>query len=520
MVQPYRMIAREAQMKRLTRPQDREVIDFDAPLTSYIEMLGLSIEELTAEKLCMCLAARNLENTLNKLRNTPLAIDNTSPSDENTLLAQEGAQPLDVEVEEKPWVVPTDALDITQTRHLRDLPDLLPHQWAYEEVAPELFLHDLLAGKLMRAEYLETVASAEEERQTREVGDFLEESCKSVSQHDESFILLDASTSMDSYDHRGVVARGLSLAFLRRSFARGFPLHFAPFREDILHCTSGSDTKTFQEIVSEIFDLQNASSTNIQRALDSVSTILQSKKELRHCELLLVTDGLSRLSQRPPSEIRLHSVLVGDIALRTHWKQREELDLVQQVKTLQEWSNSFVRLDVEELRDALTVTAKDLEAFEKLVTDIEKQEYLGSEELENAALFCSELGKFLDARGVSAEDEGSLERVKRKAQAAASRFQTLSQVEQPSMPDIFSQGESLADFDISIPAPIENEREISERAPSKSFAGEATEREADNLVFANGSFGGLGNPLRVLRILYRRFVNEVRKFFLRFQGKQ
>ncbi len=505
--------AREAQMRSMDTPLTAEMQQFEMALPNYASLFHLSFETLNAEQLCILLAARNMEARLNMLSHTPLAFGATETSSQDSLLAQEGTLELNSQTEERPYTLPTDSLTVSQTRGMQDIPDLLPHQWAYEDVAPLLFLQGVMSGRLLRTEYLETAASQAEDVQTQEVGNFLKGNYQAVDTYEEAMILLDASSSMDNYDRRGVVAKGTALAFLRRARERGFPLHYAPFRTDMEDAVTARTPAEFQGITNNIIGLKNDGTTNIQRALSSASDRVLQTPDLKHCDLLLITDGLSKLTERPSEKVRLHSVLIGDIRKRTHWKNKVDLELDEQVEKLKEWSTSSIRIEQKGLRGALKLTEQDLKAFTSILSSHAQHTGKSNEERERAALALQELLKFLDEPGLQCADDTLSDQIRTKGeQLIDSLKNSLQSTSRSEVRDFFSE----------LSAPDSATFEADSVSDSGIHGDSLTSREltrdrrvSEDIALKGGRTTDVGDPLLAFRFLYRKAVRGVKALLRR-----
>jgi hypothetical protein len=458
------------------------------PIAEYVKEYSLDILKLDAAQLMILLSARNMEGHISRLNNTPLAVN--SPFSDKEILSIKACGPEDSAGGKKlPFQFPTDAMEIGVLRSPHELPDLLPHQWMVEDVAPDIFWSHMIEGKLLRREYLETAASKAEDLNLRSVSKYIGEKCEPNNHTQLAIVLLDASFSMITNDGRGAAARGAALAFAKRAFTHTAKIHFCPFRTNIIETFEGRNKNEIYVIYNSILNVSNAGNTNIQVALDAAAKIINENPGFKHYDIFLLTDGLSKLKTRPPENVTLHTYLVGNRD-RTHPALREFIEIDEQIKTLASWSSSFKQIMWEELKRAATITEDDIRSLHSLFSN-------GSAGSASIGEFANNLRSFLEkARLTDPEAEESLENLK------------------------ITINESLSFSKLKSPLSAEKKallKAVKDKAVSGTSFEELSGEPED---FSNTAFSGGEqlNPLLLLKILYKKVkvrIKNIREEWMR-----
>jgi hypothetical protein len=327
-------------------------------VVSYLRGFGLTLAELQPRQLAMFVAARNLAEQVEGL-DLPVA-SNASQGSESTLVEQE--EPPGLTAYQRDLTddqLPADEMEVTSIHAVEDLARILPTQWVLEQVWPEAFYAKLAGRELLMPQWRLPTRGTHGPREDcpdRELVD-RQATPDTVRQH--AYVLLDTSRSMNDHDRRGTVARGLALAFLRKGYENGSRLHFRPFAGTVGELSSGRREEEFHALVRRIIDLPHAGQTKIQAALQqAVDDIRQGGKFLR-ADILLITDGMSRLAERPLGEERLHTFLVGDLP--------ELRDSAGPVAVLRSWSRTFRRILQQGFAEILRPTLQDAVAASTLL---------------------------------------------------------------------------------------------------------------------------------------------------------
>ncbi len=153
--------------------------------------------------------------------------------------------------------------------------------------------------------------------------------------------------------------RGLALEFLRKGHAERARLTVRPFTDDVGDLLSGTSRDEFLQIVRQVVELPNRGQTRIQTALEHAVRDIRSEGPCLGASILLVTDGISRLTHNPLGEEKLHTFLLGDLF--------EETAGAGTVTTLKSWSQSFRRVWKSHFPEFLVPAWSDCESAMRFV---------------------------------------------------------------------------------------------------------------------------------------------------------
>jgi hypothetical protein len=306
-------------------------------LVQYLAEFELTLADLAREQVAMFVAARNVAPYVEDLE-SPLGRPSWEENDA-TLTDHTTDAVLDVraprgEVIER--LLPTDEMDVSLVRSIEDLPRIFPAQWLLEEVQPDWFYMKLAHRELLMPVWQSPPAGGDgdpREEERREPAPALAQA-ESTRQH--AYLLLDTSSTMQDHDRRGTVARGLALAFLRKGYQQGAHLTARPFAAEVGELHSGSGRKDFLAIVRTVISLPNAGQTRLQTALERAAADLRGAGPCRGADIMLITDGISRLAANPLARERLHTFILGDLF--------EDKEISATIDTLRQWSRTFRRI--------------------------------------------------------------------------------------------------------------------------------------------------------------------------------
>ncbi len=107
-------------------------------------------------------------------------------------------------------------------------------------------------------------------------------------------------------------------------------------------------------MTQRIIELPNSGQTRIQTALEQAVEDIRSAGPCLGAGIMLVTDGISRLSQNPLTHEKLHTFLLGDVF--------EKVETPGTVSTLREWSATFRRIWKNRFPEILAPTLADCRA--------------------------------------------------------------------------------------------------------------------------------------------------------------
>ncbi len=326
-----------------------------ADLIRYLAEFDLSLVDLTAEQVAMFLAARNVAGYVKGLeapvgsrrRERAEAVLHAQEADRTVDLATYDTAALDMQL-------PTDGMEVSQIRGVEDLSRIFPIQWLLEELRPDLFYAKLAQRELFMPQWQRLAPGPpdlEEETEDRRRTDE-EAAAEWTKQH--AYVLLDVSSTMRDRDRRGTVARGLALEFLRHGHEQGAWLNLRPFAVEVGTLSSGEGDDEFRAMARRIVDLANLGQTRIQTALEQAVADIRGAGPCRGADIMLITDGISRLLTNPLGDEKLHTFIVGDL-----FEEQAESGTI---STLKLWSESFHRIWTNRFAEILAPTWQDCQA--------------------------------------------------------------------------------------------------------------------------------------------------------------
>ncbi|NUQ65857.1 MAG: VWA domain-containing protein [Pirellulales bacterium] len=327
-------------------------------IVRYLADFGWTLADVPAGRIAMLVAARNAAPYVEGLE-IPIA----SQADALTgpaLAEQETRELEELTAYCDRWLVsrlPTDEMDVSQAESIEDLPRIFPTQWLLEEIQPAMFYSKFAGTELLMPVWQRPTRAPQDAADSVHRRDLVETSAPADVSKQHAYVLLDTSRTMNDHDRRGSVARGLALAFLLNGRHQRARLNLRPFTSGVGDLSSGTTKEDLQAIAERVLGLPNSGQTRIQAALEqAVADIRQSGPCLR-ADILLITDGISRLSEKPLGEERLHTFLLGDM--------REGEGQAGTVATLREWSVSFHRIWTNRFAEILGPTLEDIEAAQE-----------------------------------------------------------------------------------------------------------------------------------------------------------
>ncbi len=306
-------------------------------LVQYLAEFELTLADLSREQVAMFVAARNVAPYVEDLE-TPLGRPSWEENDatltDHTTDAVLNLRAPRGEVLER--LLPTDQMDVSLVRSIEDLPRIFPAQWLLEEVQPDWFYAKLAHRELLMPVWQSPPAGGEESPREEDRREPVPASAQADSARQHAYLLLDTSSTMQDHDRRGTVARGLALAFLRKGYQQGAHLAARPFAAEVGELHSGSGREDFLAIVRAVISLPNAGQTRLQTALERAAADLRGAGPCRGADIMLITDGISRLSANPLAGERLHTFILGDLF--------EDKETSATIDTLRQWSRTFRRI--------------------------------------------------------------------------------------------------------------------------------------------------------------------------------
>lgn len=329
-------------------------------IVRYVAEFDLPLDELKPEQVAMFVAARNVASSVDEME-VRVATEPQAEGD-LTLVERVTDQMLDQTAYYDAcvdWRLPTDEMDVSMVHSVEDLPRIFPTQWLLEETRPELFYAKLAERELLVPQWqrpTDAPRDADAEVQDREL---VEEQAIADTPKQHAYVLLDTSRTMNDHDRRGTVARGLALAFLLKGYQQRAQLNLRPFTAYVGELSSGKNKDDFRVLTRRVIGLPNAGQTRIQNALEQAVLDIRRAGPCQRAEIMLITDGLSRIAKNPLRQEQLHTFLLGDLF--------EDQRTAGTIDTLKAWSTTFHRIWINRFAEILAPTLRDLEAAGQLL---------------------------------------------------------------------------------------------------------------------------------------------------------
>jgi hypothetical protein len=309
--------------------------------------LGLKFEELSYRDLSALVAACNVENYIVNLKGSTI-IDQIN-KDANNSNQQNIGSP------EQQLTSPENNIDtvmflnneIRPARSLSDLPYVLPQQRRLLKKGS--LLTQLSSGRF----FVRTIEA--EIFQSKHNQESIAKNSQSQGIFPEARILFDTSKSMNNHDFRALVALGLGLSYLRHAFQLNAHVSIDFFQEQI-KSTLDSEKLSRHEFLTKFLQVAFNGTTNLQRVLNQASEVADSSSKEK-IDTILITDGLSEVSQKPSSKILLHTFLLGDLDQDDTSKSPKNSEILATKKQLKNWCDetSFEHLEFN-LKDLLILS--------------------------------------------------------------------------------------------------------------------------------------------------------------------
>jgi hypothetical protein len=245
-------------------------------------------------------------------------------------------------------------MDVSLTGSIEDLSRIFPVQWLLEEVQPDVFYVKAAQGELLMPQWQRPTEAPRESAGEAPQRELMEPQAAPQSSKQHAYVLLDTSSTMRDRDRRGTVARGLALAFLRKGYRQRAQLNLRPFAVEVGAHSSGASKEEFCAIARRIIDLPNSGQTRIQTALEQAVLDIRSAGPCLRASIMLITDGISRLTQNPFADEELHTFILGDL-----YEDKAEAGTI---ATLKRWSRTFHRVWENRFAEILAPTWPDCEA--------------------------------------------------------------------------------------------------------------------------------------------------------------
>ena len=299
-------------------------------LASYAKEYGIDIKKqfLSPTDVVVLYLARKLEPVVQDLK-IPVSVEE-KPSDKKQLVekdVEKTVEKVTYTEGERDSVVPADKMDIVTISDAKDLPKILTSQWLLEGIVPELFYDRLANRQLMMPKWQESFTERDVSYETvveKELVEVAAPPTKINRQH--AYALIDVSGSMGtSGDGRDVLAKGLTLAFLKSGFSQGSLLALRPFSGQPHELMEGKTESEFRSIVQRVINLSmDQGGTFIQGALEQAVTDIRRQGKYSRADILLISDGYDQLGHNPLGTVNLHTFIMGQEgynAALDHWSK-------------------------------------------------------------------------------------------------------------------------------------------------------------------------------------------------------
>lgn len=203
----------------------------------------------------------------------------------------------------------SDNMVIDTYRTIYDLKRTLPRELALED---EMFDIKLFKRTLLVQRFFETRADS-----FKPVSTLRDESGRQANRFDQKFyLLLDRSRSMD-FKMRSFFSKCLVAEFLRRKLNGNAKIFYRPFDTktgDLVKIEKKDDFPVLIEKV--LLTTTGGTSTNLQEAVYQAVEDIRFDKELINAEILVVTDGISKIDKygmkNKLADIKLNVLKIGD----------------------------------------------------------------------------------------------------------------------------------------------------------------------------------------------------------------
>jgi len=202
----------------------------------------------------------------------------------------------------------SDNMEIDMYRTIYDMKKALPRELALDD---DIFDIKLFTKSLLVQRFYET-----ESDKFKPISTLRDESGKDANKFEQKFyLLLDSSRSMDMR-MRLFFSKCLVAEFLRRKFNSNAKIFFRQFDSSLGKLIKLDKKEDFPFLVEEIlYTTTGGTSTNLQDAVYQAIDDINYDKEMINAEILVVTDGISRIEkfklQEKLGDIKLNVLKIG-----------------------------------------------------------------------------------------------------------------------------------------------------------------------------------------------------------------
>lgn len=362
-------------------------------LVRYLGLFDLDLGQVDPEQVSMFIAARAVTEYVEDLA-IPIAT-RPKPDEETTVREIETELPIALTgymSDPAGTELPSNDMDVTTIQSAEQLARIFPTQWLLEDVCPDAFYAKVAQRELLMPEWQRPTQKPEDSDDDSPDHDRIEDQALPDTPKQHAYLLLDTSRTMCDHDRRGPVARGLALAFLLKGYQQRSQLSFRSFTDRVTDLSSGTSREEFCEIVRRVIKIPNGGQTRIQQALEQAVRDVRNAGPCLRADVMLISDGISRLTENPFHSEHLHTFLVADLMA-----EDESTGII---RTLRDWSHTFRRVWKSRFREILAPTIADLQAANAQLRALARHANLSDEEairihqmLENAKYLTGELKK-------------------------------------------------------------------------------------------------------------------------------
>ncbi len=391
-------------------PAHRKSVYESYDLVRYLGLFDLDLGQVTSEQVSMFIAARAVAEYVEDLA-IPIAT-RPKPDEETTVREIETELPIALTGYVSDPVgadLPSNDMDVTTIQSAEQLARIFPNQWLLEEICPDAFYAKLAQRELLMPEWQRPTQNPEDSYDDSPDHERIEDQALPDTPKQHAYLLLDTSRTMCDHDRRGPVARGLALAFLLSGHRQRSQLNFRPFTEQAADLSSGTSREDFRTIVRRVIDIPNAGQTRIQKALEQAVHDVRDAGPCLRADVMLISDGISRLTENPFRDEHLHTFLVADLMA-----EDESTGII---RTLRDWSRTFRRVWKSRFKEILEPTIADLQAANAQLRAFADHAEVSDEEaarlhqmLENVKYLAAEFKKAAGKKAPVPEEVQAIER--------------------------------------------------------------------------------------------------------------
>ncbi len=338
----------------------------------YIAQFGIrDLGELTESQMFSLGAARNISSVVDLLQIPSGKSSESAKGYEKYDLHREKTS-LSQAVRSFLTMAPSDEQEIEVLRQPEEITQAIMEDQLLRRLAPREFLRRLTEGELLRTAWVQHETDENSPQSETRPDEATREGQKGLKEDTRpyGYILLDASESMGTgRDRRSEISRGIALAFLHSQFTAGNPTSLYLFRHELSPVIGGSTRQDFESAVTTILRHPYEGMTNLQGALKLLSEVL--REEGSRIDIALITDGVTRLTEKPFEGVHLHTFLLG--ARPEEFDSFGNAQYQESLFKLRSWSDFMFRFNPEIMQTASVPRREDVLSMGRLFFDIEHE---------------------------------------------------------------------------------------------------------------------------------------------------